>query len=408
MANKLLNRLIINEIKPFLATNDVIVLHGARQVGKTSILLLLEQSLKEKGETTFFIDLEDSRNLQVLDSGIDELIKHLTEEGVYPRPGKTYVFLDEIQYLADPSKLLKLAADHHPELKLIVSGSSSFLLKKKFSDSLVGRTVDFEVHNLSFAEFLLFKGLLSISPGKATVKKLEALKSLYEEYVLYGGYPKIVLTPDLLMKEKYLQQIIDTYIRKDIRDLAEIKDVNKFNRLLETLAAQSGQLLNVHELSNTCNLAKQTVENYLFLLEQTYILRLVRPFSTNLRTELSKTPKVFFFDTGIMQLLWLKTLPREILGQAFETSVFSELAKNYGVDKVFFWRTTDKKEIDFILKRANTPLPLEVKISFAQFHPGAIKAFLAKYQLQEYKIIALRGNAKAPNSLYPWQLDNLK
>ncbi|MDO9348254.1 MAG: DUF4143 domain-containing protein, partial [Anaerolineales bacterium] len=162
---------------------------------------------------------------------------------------------------------------------------------------------------------------------RLTAKKVLDLQSLYAEFALYGGYPKIVLTAEVDMKERYLQQIIDTYIRKDIRNLAEIKDITKFNRLLEMLAAQSGNLLNVSELSNSCGLAYQTIERYLFLLEQTYIIRRVRPFSRNMRSELTKTPKVFFYDTGLMQMLWLKRLQKELLGAVFETSLFAELVK---------------------------------------------------------------------------------
>ena len=114
--------------------------------------------------------------------------------------------------------------------------------------------------------------------------------------------------------------------------------------------SQSGNLLNVAELSNTCALARPTIERYLFLLEQTYIIRLVRPFSRNLRTEISKMPKIFLCDTGLMQMLWLKRLQREVLGPVFETSIYAELLKRYAADQIGYWRTTDKKEIDFILQ----------------------------------------------------------
>ena len=192
-------------------------------------------------------------------------------------------------------------------------------MKSKFKDSLVGRTVNFEIYPLSFREMLLFKGI-PFYPGVALTKvKGQELQALYLEYALYGGYPKIVLTAEKDRKEKYLQQIIDTYVRKDIRDLAEIRDVSGFNRLLEVLASQSGNLLNIAELSNTCDLARQTIERYLFILEQTYILRLVRPFSRNLRSEVSKTPKVFYYDTGLMQMIWLKRLQTELLGPSLKT-----------------------------------------------------------------------------------------
>lgn len=402
-------RLIADEIARYLPTKDIIVLHGARQVGKTCILYYLQNLLKEKRQATHFIDLEDSRYVRILDAGVGEFIRYLSEEGFdgskYTRAKeRLFVFIDEIQYLENPSPFLKLIADHHQWLKLIVSGSSSFQIKKKFTDSLAGRTVDFEVYNLSFAEFLLFKKYRFSPAPVYTEKKLEELRALYEEYVLFGGYPKIVLAGDVEIKEKYLQQIIDTYIKKDIRDLADIKDVNKFNRLVEALASQSGQLLNVFELSNTCNIAKPTVENYLFLLEQTYIVKSVRPFSRNVRSELSKTPKIFFYDTGLMQMLWLKELPKEVMGPVFETSIFAELAKKYGSQRVAYWRTTDKKEIDFVLKKGKSYLPLEVKLNFAQFKASPVNYFKEKYHISEHRVVGLHGKVKDKQCVYPWQL----
>jgi predicted AAA+ superfamily ATPase len=328
----------------------------------------------------------------------------------YARTGKKlFVLMDEIQYLTNPSSFLKLIADHHRYLKLIVSGSSSFEMKSKFKDSLVGRTVDFEIYPLSFREMLTFKGVTFLPEIPPTAIKIRELQALYLEYALYGGYPKIVLTPELDRKEKYLQQITDTYVRKDIRDLAEIKDVSRFNRLLKVLASQSGNLLNVAELSNTCDLARQTIERYLFLLEQTYILRLVRPFSRNLRSEVTKTPKIFFYDSGLMQMLWLKRLQTELLGPVFETSLFSELVKQARVDDVMYWRTTDKKEIDFILRRTEGPLPLEVKNHFPRLIPAVFNAF---WQTEAGGgdvpgfVVGLYGEPALPQMIFPWQLNH--
>jgi uncharacterized protein len=302
---------------------------------------------------------------------------------------------------------LKLLADHHHNLKMIVSGSSSFEMKSKFKDSLVGRTVNFEIYPLSFKEFLLFKGISLIPLPHYTDKKISELQSLFREFALFGGYPKIVMAPEIKIKETYLQQIIDTYIRKDIRDLADIKDVVKFNRLVEILAAQSGNLLNIAEVTNTCDLSRPTVERYLFLLEQTYIIRLVRPFSRNLRSELSKTPKVFFYDTGLMQMLWLKRLQKEVLGPVFETSIFSELVKRYQRNQIFYWRTLDKKEIDFVVSLSDTYMPIETKVSFPRTTPAAITSFMAAYNQEEesaYKIIGLEGQPGNQNMIYPWQM----
>ena len=139
----------------------------------------------------------------------------LREDGIHPDSReKVFVFIDEIQYLKDPSSFLKLIADHQKGIKLIVSGSSSFAIKTKFKDSLAGRTVNFEIFNLSFREFLLFKKY-PFEEGKVyTTKKIDELRGLFREYVLFGGYPRIVLTPETERKEKYLQQIIDTYVKK--------------------------------------------------------------------------------------------------------------------------------------------------------------------------------------------------
>jgi len=412
MEAKLYKRQVADEIARYLHTDDIIIIHGARQVGKTSILMYFQQELIGQAEQTLYIDLEDNRFAALLDRGVDEFINYLLGEGYdfsqYGRNGKKlFVLIDEIQYLSEPSSFLKLIADHHRYLKLIVSGSSSFEMKSKFKDSLVGRTVNFGLFPLSFREMLTFKEITFMPEIPFTEIKTREFQALYLEYALFGGYPKIVLTPELDRKEKYLQQIIDTYIRKDIRDLAEIRDVIRFNRLLEVLASRSGNMLNVTELSNTCDLARQTIERYLFLLEQTYILRLVRPYSRNLRSEITKTPKVFFYDTGLMQMLWLKHLQTELIGSVFETSLFAELVKQTHVEDVTYWRTTDKKEIDFILKRPEGALPMEVKIHFPRTSPFVFKSFWQTDDLGKdtpFLMVGLYGEPASSQMIYPWQL----
>jgi uncharacterized protein len=411
--SKLFKRQVTDEIIRYLDTDDIIVIHGARQVGKTSILMWIQGFLKEQGEQTFYIDLEDSRYVTLLDHGVEEFLNFLRGEGfdlgeISQGGKKLFVLVDEIQYLTLPSSFLKLIADHHRYLKLIVSGSSSFEMKSKFKDALVGRTVDFVIYPLSFREILTFRGIAFHPEIPLTAMKIQKMQALYLEYVLYGGYPKIVLTPDLDRKEKYLQQIIDTYVRKDIRDLADIKDVTRFNRLVEVLASQSGNLLNIAELTNTCDLARPTIERYLFLLEQTYILRLVRPYNRNLRSEISKTPKIFFYDTGLMQMLWLKRLQTEMLGSVFETSIFSELVKQNRVEDVTYWRTMDKKEIDFVLKRPQGPLPVEVKIHFPRAIPPVFKSFWQGEEIgvnTSFQVVSLYGETEDQQMIFPWQLN---
>lgn len=403
----LYKRKLLEAIRPFLKTRDIVVIHGARQTGKTSLMDLIRSELKN--EKSLYFDLEDSRYKSLFEEGIESVIGFCRQKGWYDGLGKVFIFVDEIQYLSNPSSFLKLTHDHFPDIKLIVSGSSSFEIKSKFKDTLTGRTVNFELFPLDFEEFLVFKR--QTYPLQDPIDNeliAEELKGWYSEYVISGGYPKIALTDNTEMKEKYLQQIIDTYIKGDIRDLANIKQIDKFNKLLHILAGQSGQLLNLLELSNTTKIARATIEEYLFILEQTYIIKLLHPFSRNLRSELLKTPKIFFYDTGLMSLLSKKYLPEHIDGVSFETAVFSDLIKKFGRNNLNYWRTTDKKEIDFILTKRNTLTPIEVKLNATKLNYTPLKYFTKKYGVEQRYCISLEGKLPKKDfsvkQLFPWDI----
>lgn len=398
MENNPLKRDLVDRIIPFLGTDNVVVLHGARQVGKTHILYYLQNHLQSQGQLTHYIDLEDSRYLDLLNQGVDSFLDYLKKSGFsLSATSRLTVLIDEIQYLAKPAPFLKLIADHHKYLQLIVSGSSSFNIKSKFSDSLVGRTVDFEVYPLSYAEFRRFQNMSLIISNELS----------YKEFIRYGGYPKIVLADSIPVKEKYLQQIIDTYVKKDIFDLARIKDTQKFNNLLKILASQSGQLLNIEQLGNISNLSAPTIKNYLNILEETYIIKLISPFSTSAKVEIGKTPKIFFYDTGLLQMLWLQKLGHSDIGNIFETSVFGELIKKYGTRTIHFWRNKNQNEIDFIIKAGTGLIPIEVKFNFAQFTFSKLAFFLTKYKITQYFIVGLTGKKQSRHCLYPWELSQL-
>ena len=411
MLVNLYKRTIVSSIEQFLDSPDIIVLHGSRQVGKTSIMLYLIEHLKNLNYDTFYIDLEDLRFTAILDSGAKNLFKYLEENSIIKNK-KLYLFIDEIQYLENPSNILKILHDHYSErIKLFISGSSTFAIKSKFKDSLVGRTINFEIFPLSFREYLLFKGSkIDISKEISSSVTINELKDLYTDYIIYGGYPRIVLEKEIQKKEMLLQQIIDTYIRKDIRDIGDIRDINKFNILLEILASQSGKIINVNELASTIRISRQTVEHYLFLLENTYVIRLVRPYSRNIRSELIKSPKVFLYDSGITSLLWMKTFPNTILGNLFETSVFSELVKTTKKSALYFWRTKDKKEIDFILRKEDTLSPIEVKLSAIHLKNTAINYFTKNYACKKSYCISLNieGEKKGDvEFIYPWEIESI-
>ena len=394
MAEKIYKRKIVDEILKYLESKEIIIIYGARQVGKTSLLkYLIENNLKKN---VFYFDLELPNLLELCSQGAESVFRYLIQKGADGN-NKIFLIIDEIQYIEDPTKFLKIMHDHYPAIKLIVSGSSTFEIKKKFKESLAGRTLNFELYPLSFEEFLVFKGE-KYKLNKENIKAInEDLVKLAEEHILFGGYPKIVLENSEEKKQAYLGQIISTYVRKDIRNIGNIRNISAFNKLIELLASQSGQLLNVLEISNTLKINRETVMEYLDLLENTFIIKRITPFHKNLRSEISKNPKIFFLDTGMMHLLWLKEFPKVILGNSFETFVFLELMKSG--KKINFWRTTNKQEIDFIVKNKET-YAIEVKFNFQNLDNRSLRFFSEIYKCKTVTV-GLKGEKKGK---YVWEL----
>jgi predicted AAA+ superfamily ATPase len=333
---------------------------------------------------------------------VDVFLANLKGRGYVEGEG-IYVLIDEIQYLDNPSSFLKIIADHYTNIHLIVSGSSTFDIKSKFSDSLAGRTTPFEVFPLSFAEFITFKETGLILSQMTSPAGISNLRQLYAEFVTYGGYPKVVLESLVEKKKQYLLQVIDTYIRKDVRDLARVEDTRKFNNMLKILASQSGQLLDMSSLSRETTISFATLQKYLSILEETFVIKRVTPYSRSPSVEISKNPKVFFLDSGLQSVLWLNNFQSTFLGTVFETNVFSELVKKYGRGAVHFWRTKTHLEIDFVVEDGDI-LPIEVKTNFRQFNSRAIKSFVKKYKIMDWKLIGLEGEKMSPNEFFPWEI----
>lgn len=400
---KLYKREIFDQIEPYLGDETIIVLHGARQVGKTHILNYIQNWLEKKSKKTFYYDLEYSDTLELMNQGITVFINDLSGKN-YVAGEEIYVLIDEIQYLDNPSSFLKIIADHYKNIHLIVSGSSTFDIKSKFKNSLAGRTTPFEIFPLSFSEFLTFKESeyhLTKQPSSAAINRFT---EYYQEFIKYGGYPKVVLEPIVEKKKRYLIQMIDTYIRKDIRDLTTIIDIRKFNSMLKILASQSGQLLSMKALSNEVDLSFVTVQKYISILEETYIIKLISPYSHSPSVEISKNPKIYFYDSGLLSIIWLNNFQDTIIGNVFETNIFSELVKLYGRKNIHFWRTKSGQEIDFILTNQNQPFPIEAKTNFGQFNSKAIRSFTNKYKVESWAAVGIEGKKAGKNYLYPWEL----
>ena len=397
MDEQIYKRKIITDIEKYIDSKVAIVIYGARQVGKTTLLkYLIDHNLKQVKGNVFYFDLELMNLLELCNQGVEAVYKYLIEKGANEKK-QIYLIIDEIQYLDNPTNFIKVLQDHYPKIKLFVSGSSTFEIKKKFKNSLVGRIICFEIYPLDFEEFLIFKNQkYKLNKNNSETINKELI-SWAKEYIKYGGYPLVVLEKSEEKKQVLLSQIINTYIKKDIRDIGNIKNLSGFNKLVQILASQSGQLLNVLELSNTLGMNRETIEEYLNLLENTFIIKRIRPFHKNLRSELSKNPKVFFLDTGMMHLLWLKEFPKIIMGNVFETFVFLELMKNK--QEINFWRTTNKQEIDFILKTKQI-CAIEVKLNFQKANLKTLNFFTEQYNSKNI-IVGLEGKKKGK---YIWEL----
>jgi len=387
-------RSITPKIIKNLEKEDILLIVGARQVGKTTLLKQIIKVFKERSAQYFYFTLEDRELLEVLDKHPNNIFQYIPQN-----TQKTYLLIDEIQYLKDPSNFLKYIYDQYKNtIKLIVTGSSAFYIDKKFKDSLAGRKKIIKLYPFNFSEFLLSKGasefaekisqptfVESDSKRDFLVPDRKQLEIYWNEYVLFGGYPKIVMESDYEEKQDYLKELYQSFLKKDVLDSA-IKEETAFYKLIKILASQTGQLVNNQELARTVGVSGETISKYLYVLQKSFIIQLIPTFSGNMRKELVKMPKVFFFDNGYRNALlnsfslWGDRLDK---GELLENSVFVELTKN-SMEDIKFWRTQDKQEIDFIV---NEKYAFEVKLNKNSFKAAKYKTFKNKYPDIDLKLV---------------------
>jgi uncharacterized protein len=382
----LFKRKLLEKLIKISEKEGYIILTGARQTGKTSIMLLFKENLENKKEKCFYLNLENPEYLSLLNEHPFKIFELLPD-----LPDKLFVFIDEIQYLNDPSNFLKLLYDEkRKKIRIIASGSSSFYIDKKFKDSLAGRKYLFEVYPLDFEEYLEFKAagrLIKKRSGLKIIEKKE-ISNFWEEYIRFGGYPKVALAENEEMKKIELEEIGTSYIKKDIAD-AGIRNNDKYFALLKILASQTGSLVNAEELSNTLGIARKTVDEYLYVIRKSYQAAFVAPFYRNMRKELTKMPKVYFFDLGLRNFFlggFNRLEKRHDKGSYLENTVFLELLRQSGgnADKVKFWRTQDGKEVDFIKAEKSA---YEVKFSLDKKNERKYSVFKEEYPDIKFKII---------------------
>ena len=381
-----MQRNLFEPLKAHLDKKEFTILTGARQTGKSTLLRQLEAHCKNvKKSPSIFLNLENKAILSELDKSPLNLLNFLpvTTE-------KSVVLIDEIQHLQDPTNFLKLLYDEHQaRIKIVATGSSAFYLDKSFKDSLAGRKKIFRLPTCSFDEHLRLseKGELLDevkrlrTDAQAKTIHLDYLRNEWETYMLFGGYPAIVTEPDRRTKMERLCEIRDSYVKRDVLE-AGVQNEAAFYQLFRIVANQSGNILNVNELSSTLRIKNETVENYISTLQRCFHITLLKPFFRNLRKEITKMPKIYILDSGLRNSLLNNFQPLSIRpdkGDLWESVYFRVLADRYPIDDIYYWRTADQNEVDFVLPYAEQPFAVEVKFSETAIKPSKYKKFNENY-----------------------------
>jgi predicted AAA+ superfamily ATPase len=374
-------------ISNHISKREFTILIGARQIGKSTLLKQLFEELKQNGEAVFFLNLDRKDILEELNQNPENLLKICPLQS----DKKIIVFIDEIQYLDDATNFLKLLFDEYStQLKIVATGSSAFYIDRQFNDSLVGRKKIFQMGTLDFEEFLLFKNRADLVNEISQFKSKKKSKSIQEnllwaymdEFINYGGYPAVVLEENVEDKIELLREIRDSYIKRDVLE-SGITDETKFYRMLMLLASQTGNLLNVNEISNTLRISNATVENYLYVLQKCFHITLLKPFYANLRKELTKMPKVYINDLGLRNVLINYFSPleqRADKGAVLENFSFRLLSERFEEDQIKYWRTADGNEVDFVIETSYLKgFAVEIKFSEQEAKMSKYNKFIQNY-----------------------------
>ncbi len=322
---------------------SVVWLKGVRRVGKT----VLARSLPDMD----YYDCELPRTRRLLED----------PEGFLREARGKRIVLDEIHRLGNPSEILKIGADHYPDVRILATGSSTLGASSRFRDTLSGR-----------------KRTVWLTP--MTLADLRAFDRDDLEHRLHrGGLPPFFLAQSV--PESEYQDWLDSYWAKDIQELFRLERRTSFQRLFELVVAQSGGIFEATRFAAPCEINRQTVSNYLAVLEATLVAHVVRPFTTRRSTELVAAPKVYAFDTGFVCFArgWRELRPDD-LGLLWEHLVLNELHASLQTQRIRYWRDKNKHEVDFVVQeRGRSPDAIECKWSATEFDPRSLVAFRRQY-----------------------------
>ena len=376
MAN--LSRQIEAVVSKYLIKNKVVMILGARRVGKTELLYKIANHVREK---YILLNGDDITTIQAFETRSVESLKKIVGD-------IKLLIIDEAQEIPDIGKKLKLMVDSIPDIKIIVSGSSAFELNNELGEPLVGRKYTLHLYPLSQQEF----------SQKET--RLETIARL-DERLIYGGYPELLHIPNLKDKAAYLREQVNSYLLKDVLSFEGIKKRDKILMLLTKIAYRAGSEISIEGLANEIQVSKNTVEKYLDLFAKVFILYKVVGFSRNMDNEITKKNKWFFVDNGIRNAVINNFNPlnmRDDLGLLWENYINAERKKKieYEQERIdeYFWRTHTRQEIDRIEEKDGRLFAYEYKFSrpkkesppplFAKNYPEASFQIIHKDNYLEY------------------------
>lgn len=342
---KLVDRTLEDQILQNFSENKVVVLLGARRIGKT---VLLNQIIDKIEEPFLFFNGEDFTTMELLERRSIQHYKNIIGD-------RKMLIIDEAQKIPEIGKILKLIVDGIKGIKVLVTGSSAFDISKYTGEPLTGRRKTFYMFPLSEKELLQIEG---------TIENRENLR----ERLIYGNYPELIHINTQEEKADYLKGIVNDYLLKDILAFENIRNSDKILNLLRLIAFQIGGEVSYQELGNQLSMSKNTVERYLDLLSKVFVLHRLGGFSRNLRKEVTKSNKWYFYDNGLRNVIIANLNPinlRDDVGQLWENYIIAERLKYQNYERMlvnnYFWRTYDQQEIDWVEERGGKLYGYEFK-----------------------------------------------
>lgn len=348
-------------IRELHESKKIVVLYGARQTGKTT---LSDDVLSGDNQRTLKINADESRYVNILSSRNFRKMELLVG-------GYDILFIDEAQRIPDIGINLKILHDQLPAMKILVTGSSSFELANKVKEPLTGRTITYTLFPISLSELKHHYNIYD-------------LQNRLEEFMIYGMYPALFQFSPGHRKEKYLRELASAYLYKDILELSSIRNTSVLADLLRLIALQIGNEVSLNELAQNLGMSPETVNAYINLLEKSFIVFRLHGFSRNLRKEISKRDKIYFWDLGIRNTLINNFSPlgmRNDVGHMWENFMIAERLKYLSYSQMYansyFWRVYTGSEIDYVEEREGRLYAYEIK--YKKPKPKAPKTWTENY-----------------------------